>query len=193
MKRQKNHGFEEESVMTSEIRNLKGEIIQDPDDEKWYQLSTSTWLLIGGLILFNIGWFLGPSLIDSIFRLLDVRFLLDIRLWPWYYFGFLLIVATFSVRWYIIYRAFQDDFDMPDNPDELKAFVLLTGTITAFLLTYVILEQTLALKYLLLQLWKWMTLGAFSWSASLFFFGVLGSIGAFGALTKHWIGTWRFD
>jgi len=69
--------------MSPEIRNLKGEIVLDRDpDEKWYQLSASTWLLIGGLLLFNIGCFLSPGLIDDIFRLLDVR------LWKWWYFLF---------------------------------------------------------------------------------------------------------
>ena len=161
------------------------------DSEPWWQFSGTTWCLIVGLLAFNIGIFLSPKVLDALLGFVGRT--LDFRLWHWYYFLFLLVVLAFSVRWFMIYRAFQDDFDTPDNPDEMKAFVWLTGTITAIFLTYVFLEQTLALKYLLLQLWKFMAVGAFSWHALLFFFLIIGSIGAVVALTKFWVETLQYE
>jgi len=79
--------------MTKEVFNIKGEVVsgKDPDD-KWYNLSLSTWLLIGGVLVFNIGCFLSPNLIDDIFRLLDVR------LWHTWYFLVLAVILCFSVK-----------------------------------------------------------------------------------------------
>ena len=80
-----------------EIRNLKGEIIQDTEGEgEWYHFSTSTWMLLGGLVLFNVGTFFGPHLIDGLFRVLDFR------LWAWWYFAILLVIVAFSIKWFLL-------------------------------------------------------------------------------------------
>jgi len=110
--------------MTSEVRNLKGEIVSgtDPEDS-WWHFDYSFWLLIGGLFLFNIGCFFNPNLIDDIFRMLDVR------LWPWSYCFILGVVVLFSVKWFLIYSRWED-YDGTEA-DAAMRFVRLSIFITA--------------------------------------------------------------
>ncbi len=37
--------------------------------EPWWRFGSTTWMLIGGLLLFNVGCFLQPSLLDTVFAL----------------------------------------------------------------------------------------------------------------------------
>lgn len=167
--------------MTPEIRNLKGEIIQDPDQVKWYQLSTSTWLLVGGLIIFNIGCFLSPSLIDDIFRLLDVR------LWPWWYLLFLAIFVAFSVKWFYIYRNWEDY-------DELEAvaarrFTRMAVAITVVMIILVTLNGTFMFRFVLDSLARWLGYGEFTWFAFLSFMLIFCVVGPIVYFVKEWLVT----
>ena len=167
--------------MTSEIRNLKGEIIQDPDNEKWYQLSASTWLLIGGLILFNIGCFLSPTLIDDIFRLLDVR------LWPWWYLLFLAIIVAFTVKWFFIYRN-MDDYDELET-EAAKRFNRMAVSITVVMAILVLLNVTQLFGFFYYPLTRWLGVGEFTWVAVLSFILVFCTIVPIVYFVKEWLVT----
>ena len=65
---------------------------QESNEKAWYCLSTATCFLIGGLVLFNIGCFLNPNIIDSLWKHLDFR------LCPWWYFVMLLLIVAFSIK-----------------------------------------------------------------------------------------------
>jgi len=167
--------------MTPEIRNLKGEIIQDPDEEKWYQLSTSTWLLIGGLILFNVGCFLSPNLIDNIFRLLDIR------LWPWWYVLFLAIFVAFTVKWFFIYRNWEDYDEL--EAEAAKRFTRMAVTVTIVMAILVLLHGTYMSRFFFDSLARWLGYGEFTWFAFLAFALILCVIGPVVYFVKEWLVT----
>lgn len=154
--------------MTNEIRNLKGEIISDSDsDEKWYQLSASTWLLISGLILFNIGCFVKPSVIDSLVRLLDVR------LWPWWYFVIVAIYVAFAIKWFLIYRA-DDYFDFDElDVEAARRFKIMSIVVAIEMLAIVLLHSSGIMSTMGYPFYQWLSYGTFSWSAMLMFFIVV--------------------
>jgi len=168
--------------MTTEIRNLKGEIVSDRDpDEKWYQLSTSTWLLIGGLILFNVGCFLSPNLIDNIFRLLDIR------LWPWWYLLFLAIFVAFTVKWYFIYSNWEDYDEL--EAEAAKRFTRMAVSITVVMAILVLLNVTHLFGFFYYPLTRWLGYGDFSWLAFLSFFLVFCAIVPIVYFLKEWLVT----
>ena len=166
--------------MPNEVRNLKGEIVSNTDpDERWYDFSSSTWLFIGGLLLFNIGCFVNPGLIDSLFRMLDVR------LWPWWYCVFLGIVVAFSVKWFLIYLRW-DDYS-GNEADAAMRFVRMSIAVTSVFAIWVLLHATRLLNYFYYPLQEWFGYGAFSWMAVLSFLLLLGIIAALVYYFKEWI------
>lgn len=105
--------------MKQPIRNLKGEIVDLKDDQSpWWYLSTSTWLLIAGLLVLNAGCFLDASTVDRVFRLLDIR------QWPWWYFPIFLVAVALLTRCIII-AVHYPDYDKYER-DEAKKFIRLT-------------------------------------------------------------------
>ena len=168
--------------MSPEIRNLKGEIVSDRDpDEKWYQLSASTWLMIGGLVLFNVGCFLSPHLIDNIFRLLDVR------LWPWWYLLFLAIIVAFSVKWFFIYRNWEDYDEL--EAEVSKRFTRMAVSITIVMAILVLLNATGLFNTFYYSLTRWLSVGEFTWIAFLSFILVACAIGPIVYFAKEWLVT----
>ena len=166
--------------MTREVRNLRGEIVPDTDpDKRWWHFDSSTWLLIGGLALFNIGCFFNPNLIDSIFRMLDVR------LWPWSYCLILGVIVLFSIRWFLIYSRCED-YDGTEA-DAAMRFVRLSIFMTAVMVFWILLHATRLLFHLYYPLSEWLGRGAFSWVAVLAFVLLLGIIAAFVHFFKEWI------
>jgi hypothetical protein len=173
---------EKEPQVTSEIRNLKGEIVSDRDpDEKWYHLSASTWLLIGGLILFNIGCFLSPNLIDNIFRALDVR------LWPWWYLLFLGILIAFSVKWFFIYRNWEDYDEL--EAEAAKRFNRMAIAITVVMAILVLLNVTNLFNFFYHPLQLWLGYGDSSWIALLSFVLIFCVIVPLVYFVKEWLVT----
>jgi len=84
--------------LTPETQNPK--TVQGIDNEKWWQWSRNTWLLIAGLMLFNIGCFAATDFPERLIRRLDVRF------WPLWYFGVMTVLVIVSIvrfrkRWKI--------------------------------------------------------------------------------------------
>ena len=166
--------------MSPEIRNLKGKIVSDRDpDEKWYQFSASTWLLIGGLILFNIGCFLSPTLIDDIFRLLDVR------LWPWWYLLFLAIFVAFTVKWFFIYRDGEDYDEL--QAEAARRFTRMAVSITVVMAILVLLNVTHLLNFFYDPLTRWLGYGDFTWIAFLSFVLIFCGIIPVIYFAKEWL------
>jgi len=167
-----------------EVRNLKGEIIQDSqvlDEKEWYHLSPSTWILIGGLILFNIGCFFDPKLINGLFRFLDFR------LWSWWYFVVLLLIVAFSVKWFWLFQSW-DDLDQVDA-DIGKRFLYMSITLTVEMLILVLLNATGVLRYIFSPLWYWVGYGHYSnWCFPiLLLMGVVVTVTIY--VVKEWITT----
>ena len=107
--------------MKQPIRNLKGEIVDyvgGSDTQPWWHLSTSTWLLIAGLVILNVGCFFDAAALDRLFRCLDVR------QWPWWYFLIVLAAAALLCRCGFI-AAHYSEYDKYER-DEAKKFVRLT-------------------------------------------------------------------
>ena len=167
--------------MTSEIRNLKGEIIQDTPEEKWYQMPVSTWLLIGGLILFNAGCLLSPNLIDNIFRLLDIR------LWPWWYLLFLVVFVAFTVKWFFIYRNWEDYDEL--GVEAAKRFTRMAVSITIVMVILGLLNMTDFFYFFYYPLAAWLGVGAFSWIALLSFTLIFFAIVPIVYFVKEWLVT----
>lgn len=168
--------------MANEVRNLKGEIVSNNDpDAKWYSFSSSTWLLIGGLILFNVGCFVNPGWLGSFFRLLDIR------LWPWWYFLAIGVILLFSVKWFFIYRNWED-YDS-DEEETARRFMRMSGVISGVLLFLVLLNMFGLVAALYYPVALWLRYGAFSWSAFLTFsIGIL-LFGLIFYFVKEWIVT----
>jgi len=167
--------------MTLEIRNLKGEIIQDPDVEKWYQLSASTLLLIGGGILLIVGCFLSPNFIDSIFRLLDIR------LWPWWYLLFLAVFVAFTVKWFFIYRNWEDYDEL--EAEAAKRFTRMAVSITAVMAIFVLLNVTYLFGFFYYPLTRWLGYGDFSWIGFISFILIFCAIAPIAYFVKEWLVT----
>ncbi len=164
--------------MRNEVYNSKGEIIHDPDMEKWYQLSSSTRLLIGGLILFNVGCFVNPGIIDQLFRLLDVR------LWPWWYFLCLILVIVFSVKWFLVYRDGEDYDEL--QAETAKRFIRMSVTLAIFMLVAILLHVTTWSKALFYPLFLWYQFGTMTWAAPFICLVLFAIFGLAVYLIKEW-------
>lgn len=145
----------------------------------WQTFGMTTWLLIGGLVLLNVGCFLSPSILDTVLSVIffPISFLfhlLDFRTWAWWYFPGVIAGLVFSVRWFFLYQTYvNDDFD-PQSLDEAKWFCLLSGTITFTFAVFAFLHRFcryFLLYYLYYPLETWLRLGhgAFSYIAILAF------------------------
>ena len=158
-----------------------------PDDENksWRQWDTNTYLLIVGLLLFNIAVFAQPALLDYI--IIGTLRALDFRLWPLWYFLVLLVIVAFSVKWFLLAKAWYDEgFDDNDHESASK-FLLMSVTITAELLILVVLHATALLQSLSWPLWIWLQFGTYSNMAMVaFFLAILAVIVTF-YITKEWL------
>ena len=166
--------------MPKEVYNLRGEVVSSTDpDESWWSFTPNTWLLIAGLILFNIGCFFDPGIIDSLFRKLDVR------LWPWSYCIIFGIVVLFSIKWFLIYFRWED-YDGTDA-DAAMRFVRLSIAVTVVLVLWVLLSATRISHFFYELLTRWLGYGEFSWMAVLSFMFLLGIIVMLVYFFKEWI------
>ena len=172
--------LEEVQIMPKEVYNIKGEIVSDTDDEiRWWHFTPNTWLLIVGLLLFNIGCFTCPGIIDSIFRSLDIR------LWPWWYCLFLGVVVLFSIKWFLIYFRWED-YDGTEADAAIR-FLRLSIAITVMLAFGILIHATRWMFYFVEPCIRWLGYGEFSWMVVLPFMFLLGIIVAFVYLFAEWI------
>ncbi len=161
-----------------EAWNLKGEKISDNESEKWYQWSGSTWLLIIGLVLFNFGCFLKPAAIDSALRLMDVR------LWPWWYFLIAALLTAFSVTWFFILRSWPDHDDA--KRDEAVRFIRMSIVLSVVFAVLIFLNVSQLMIFLFNPLKRWFGIGIFSWNALMVFVLLVSIV----VLTVYFIKEW---
>ncbi len=141
-------------------------------DKSWW--NSTTWLLIGGLLLLNIGCFLNPSLLDAV--MVGVFNLLDFRTWPWWYFLCLVIVLAFSVRWFLLYqKKVNDEFD-DLNQEEVKWFYCLSFIATGLFVAMFLLHRTGLLRMLYRQLTYMHVQGGLSFGSLLLGLLVVGIV-----------------
>ena len=163
-----------------EIRNMKGEVVQDSDDgERWYHFSGSTGLLIGGLVLFNLGCFFNPNMLGGVFRFFDFR------LWLWWYLVTLALIVAFSIKWFLLFRSW-DDLDS-EEIDIAKRFLCMSITVTAIMLILVLSNMTGLLRIFYDPLRYWISYGAYSHMGLLTFFLICGIVGIIAYVVKEWL------
>jgi hypothetical protein len=164
---------------------------ENQSDGKWWQFGPTTWMLVGGLLLLNVGCFLQPNLLDLVFA--GLGNLLDFRLWPWWYFLCLILVLGFSVRWFLLLQArINDDLDS-QGLEEAKWFCWLSGTITGLSVLLILLHQTGMMRRMYRTLNLMFGYGHFSIWALLIFAGIFGIIGLLVFLTGKWISSIQTD
>lgn len=119
-----------------EVKNLKGEVVKvEPEyGEKWWHLSGSTWFLIAGLLLLNIGFFVKIDLLLSILRLLDIR------IWPWEVLVLVPVLAGFLLWCVHLCRNWEDYDD--DERRHHRNFIGFGITVTVVLLFLLILSMS---------------------------------------------------
>jgi hypothetical protein len=166
---------------------LPSQTLLNSPNEPWWKFSTTTWLLIAGLVLLNIGCFLKPFILDTV--LVGCFNLLDFRTWSWWYFLGLITVLGFSVRWFLLYQKhLNDEFD-PQSLEECKWFCRLSGTVTLIFAVFVFLHRFSLLRRLYYPLYFWFGYGNFSLLALLIFTIIFVIIGVITFLVWKWITT----
>lgn len=170
--------------MTQEIRNLKGDVVQSANekDAAWWHLSSSTWFLIGGLILFNIGSFFNPLILNPVFAILRI---FDVRFWSWYFVFNLLLLLGFSIKCYQFYMNW-DDYD---TLDKLNAKCFINMSVSILIVAFVILcigNLGLFQTYYR-ELYLWFRFGTFTWTAGFAFSLIFLLFAPVFYFTKEWI------
>jgi hypothetical protein len=155
-------------------------------DEPRWNFGSTTWLLLGGIILLSGGCFLSPSILNML--LLGVFNLFDFRTWSWWYFLCLGVVIAFSVRWFLLYQTYvNDDFDQQDM-GEVKWFCYFSGTTTLIFAVFIFLHRFSILSRFYDPLYFWLAQGAFSFSAIFIFITFFVVLGLMTFLAWGWIG-----
>lgn len=89
--------------------------------------------------------------------------LLNIRLWPWWYFPILLLLFVFSLKWFFINR-FREDYDS-FQADAAARFKRMAVAVSATLIFLVALNTIGLLTSSQRALIRWLGFGVFSWQA----------------------------
>ena len=138
----------------------------ESEREAWWKWDASVWMLLGGLLLLSTA-LISPRVFDAIF--VGIVRALDFRLWPWWYFLVLVVIVAFSIKWFMIAKAwYNDDLDEVDFLSA-KKFLLMSITITAELLIMILLHATTLVRILYWPLWIWFRFGTYSHTAAFAF------------------------
>ncbi len=149
----------------------------------WLRLSGNTRLMIAGAILLCVGCFLPSKAIGEIVRVLDLR------LWPIWYFPILALVAVFVLCWIRCYCNW--DFYSDDQQTTARRFIRLSVFCTIVIVaTFVIYVGKFYLP-LRAPLYFWFVTGSFSLLGALTILTVLGVAGTIVWLLKEWISSMR--
>ena len=117
--------------------------------------------------------------------------MLDVRLWPWWYFPILMLFIVFVVRWSFIYRNWEDydDLDM----EAAKRFTRMAVTMIVITVILVLMNMTNWLLYFYYHLSDWLLHGMFSWVAVLTLMMILTTILVVIYVMKEWLVTFCKD
>lgn len=154
----------------------------DFDDERpWWDFGYSVWLLLIGLILFNIGVFINPVWVDKIISFLDFR------RWHWTTFILCAINFYFIVTWTrIVLCKLNDDWDTGD-PVIDRSFLFMSITIFLGSVVLGVLSSTKAMTYIHYTFIQWFGYGIYSHKALLILLLSLSYIGVTFYFVKEWI------
>lgn len=142
-----------------EIKNLKGETVRvepSEDNTRW-RLSVSTWILLAGLIFFNIGCFVRPMFLDGVLQALDVR------LWPWEVILFLFVIAGILFQCGRIRRGWSDYYDY----EKKHAWNFIALSVTVLILLVFLFTLSLTGRFFLFfrPVVNWFARGHYTLSA----------------------------
>ncbi|MDR1479008.1 MAG: hypothetical protein LBJ00_08700 [Planctomycetaceae bacterium] len=155
-------------------------------EKSLWKFGVTTWLLVVGIVLLNIGCFFKLSILDMFFN--GILNLFDLRTWTWWYFIVIIAVFACSVRWYLLYQKYvEDDFD-PISSEEAKSFCLLSGILTLLAIIFVFLHRFSLLQYLYQPLYSWFGFGIVTFFAFLILILLLVIIGLVAYWAWRWIG-----
>jgi hypothetical protein len=157
---------------------------------KWKLLqkfSKTTWLLVVGIVLLNVGCFLPITALSKLAT--DFFNLVDIRTWSWWYFVCLIVVIAFSIRWYLLYQKhINNDFD-PQSSHECKWFCILSGVVTMLIALIVFLHRFSLLRIFYSPLYFWFGYGDFSLAVLLIIATIITVVVVLVFLVWKWITT----
>jgi len=93
---------------------------QSEDERPWWKFGLTTWLLIFGLVVINVGIFVKPEMLDKIVTQLW-RFLgfVDVRFWPWWYWPVFWIVVIGLVGRYLLSERIEFAEVQGEDADQL--------------------------------------------------------------------------
>lgn len=145
--------------MMNEIKNLKGEVVktESPENAPWWRLSASTWLLLAGLVLFNVGCFMKPTILDAVLHFFDIR------LWPWEILTLLLVAAAVSFQCWRIRRDWSEYYDYEKK--HARSFIALSVTILLILCCLFALSLTGRFALFFRPMVNWFVRGHYTLSA----------------------------
>ncbi|MDR1477979.1 MAG: hypothetical protein LBJ00_03465 [Planctomycetaceae bacterium] len=153
-------------------------------EEPLWKFGATTWLLVVGIVLLNIGCFSKLSILDMFFG--GIFNLFDFRTWAWWYFVIIVAVFVCSIRWYLLYQKYiDDDFD-PTSSEEAKCFCLLSGILTLLVVIFVFLHRFSLLQYFYQPLYSWFGFGIVTFAAFLILILLLAIVG----LVVYWAWRW---
>ncbi len=142
-----------------------------PYDEPWWKLDFSTLLLIGGLVLFNIGAFIHPTIVDRIVGALDVRY------WPWWYILPVLVFLGLAIKWCSVYSGIANN-TIPLARREIElTFVVMTMTIAVEVGIFLILCLAGLVSTIFSPLYFLVNFGYFSFRAAIVILCLLAATG----------------
>jgi Na+/H+ antiporter NhaD/arsenite permease-like protein len=113
--------------------------LKNSQNKLLFKLDTTTWLLVVGLVLFNVGCFLPLSNLENL--IICFFNLIDFRTWAWWYFVCLGAVVAFSIHWFLIYQNYTNNNLDPKKIEEYKWFCILSGTIVFIIAVFVFLHR----------------------------------------------------
>lgn len=127
------------------------------EDSIW-KFGTSTWILILGLILFNVGCFVNPTFLNTFLYALDFRF------WPWWYFVFIFIMVGFCIHWIRLrIRSQEFEWDPLDEESAIR-FKRMAVVLSAEMIVAIIVHKAKVGYALIRPFLMWCMFGTFDWS-----------------------------
>ncbi|MGL6193706.1 MAG: hypothetical protein ACRC2T_02650 [Thermoguttaceae bacterium] len=149
-------------MMQIQIENKHSE-----DKTRWWQFDSTTWILIAGLVIINVAFFIDISAVLS--YIATIGKILDVRLWPRWYLPIVMIIVVCAVKWLWNYLSWKND-DLDDyNAEKSWAFFVMSATLSLEAIILIVLHATKILKFLFLHLWMWFYIGSYSYAAVLCF------------------------
>ena len=119
-----------------EIRNLKGEIVgtKAAYGDRWWHFSSESWILLCGIVILAVTFFLPIGWFNAAFRFFDIR---D---WTWRHLLLVTLAVGYAIGcWHIVRR--WEDYD-EDEERRARSFIFFGLTLIVIVFFFVILSLT---------------------------------------------------